>query len=194
MADKQLKDAIRNELIRKRNVIPPEVRNAKNRIIQERLYALDEFMNARVVFSFVSFRTEVDTSGIIKKAFFDRKKVVVPKVNKEDRMLLLYEIKNMDELSEGYMGIPEPSVATADRSCSIHDAEIVIIPGVGFDPHGNRIGYGAGYYDKLLSEMKRVVPVIAPAYEEQLVDFIPAEEHDIRVDLIVTDRRVIRCA
>ena len=193
MSDKQLKDSIRSELIKKRNAIPPEVRNAKNRMIHERLYALDAFIEANVIFSFVSFRTEVDTFRIIKKAFLDNKKVVIPKVSKATHMLLLYEIKDMDELLPGSMGIPEPSVTTDDRSFSIHDVEIVIIPGLGFDIHGNRIGYGAGYYDKLLAEMKKAVPIIAPAYEEQVVDSIPSEAHDVKVNGIVTDRCVIRC-
>jgi 5-formyltetrahydrofolate cyclo-ligase len=69
----------------------------------------------------------------------------------------------------------------------------VIIPGAGYDTSGNRIGYGGGYYDKLLSELTNKIPIIAPAYEEQVVDSIPEEPHDIKVHMIVTDRRVIWC-
>ena len=89
------------------------------------------------------------------------------------------------------MGIPEPPVS--EQQMNINDADIVIIPGAGFDASGNRIGYGGGYYDRLLSGLQKDIPVIAPAYEEQIVDSIPSEPHDIRVQMIVTDRRLIRC-
>jgi 5-formyltetrahydrofolate cyclo-ligase len=97
----------------------------------------------------------------------------------------------MDELTPGYMGIPEPPQMD-ERLAGIDDADLVVIPGAGFDFAGNRLGYGAGYYDSLLSQRKKKIPVIALAYEEQIVDSIPAEQHDVKVDMIVTDKRVIR--
>jgi 5-formyltetrahydrofolate cyclo-ligase len=116
---------------------------------------------------------------------------LLPKVDKDSHELQLYEIRDFSELAPGYMGIPEPSFQ--GRQMSINDADIVIIPGAGYDASGNRIGYGGGYYDRLLSGLQKQIPVIAPAYEEQIVDSIPSEPHDIRVQMIVTDRRVIRC-
>jgi 5-formyltetrahydrofolate cyclo-ligase len=110
-------------------------------------------------------------------------------MNKE---LRLYEIKELSELSAGYMGIPEPAV-TEDRERDINDVTLVIMPGAAFDPKGNRLGYGGGYYDRLLSRLRRKIPLVALAYEEQLVDSLPAGPHDIRVHMIVTDRRVIHC-
>jgi len=108
--------------------------------------------------------------------------------------LLLYEVKGIEELTAGYVNIPEPAVLTEERMVDINNVDAVIIPGAGFDAEGNRIGYGGGYYDRLLSSLTRHVPVVAPAYEEQIVESVPAEPHDIRADMIVTDRRVIRCA
>ena len=105
-------------------------------------------------------------------------------------MLMLYEMKDMTALTEGYMGIPEP-LAANERALSIDDIDLVIIPGAAFDPSGNRLGYGAGYYDILLAERKKKIPVIALAYEEQVVDSIPSEKHDVKVDVIITDQRVI---
>jgi 5-formyltetrahydrofolate cyclo-ligase len=63
---------------------------------------------------------------------------------------------------------------------SINDVDLVIIPGAGFDVSGSRIGYGGGYYDRLLSGLQKHIPVIAPACEEQVVDMIPSEPHDIK--------------
>jgi 5-formyltetrahydrofolate cyclo-ligase len=189
----QDKASLREGLLRKRDAIPPEVRRLKNRLVQERLITLDELRNAGVLFFFASFRTEVDTIGVIKKSLAEGKRVVLPKVDKGQHILLLYEIKNMDELSPGYMGIPEPPVDTEDRIFHLNDVDVEIIPGAGFDISGNRIGYGAGYYDILLSGLRKDIPLISLAYEEQIVDSIPSEPHDIKIQVIVTDRRIIRC-
>ncbi|MEK7196768.1 MAG: 5-formyltetrahydrofolate cyclo-ligase, partial [Nitrospirota bacterium] len=86
----------------------------------------------------------------------------------------------------------EPSVDEA-RLRKMSDIDLVIIPGAAFDTQGNRLGYGAAYYDKLLATMERKIPIVAPAYEEQIVEKIPAEPHDIKVDKIITDKRVIEC-
>jgi len=189
----QDKASLREGLLKKRDAIPPQVRRLKNRLVQERLITLDEIKNAGVLFFFASFRTEVDTIGMIKKSLAEGKRVVLPKVDKGQHILMLYEIKNMDELSPGYMGIPEPSVNTEGRLFGINDVDAAIIPGAGFDMSGNRIGYGAGYYDILLSGLGNDIPLVSVAYEEQIVDCLPSEQHDIRVHVIVTDRRIIRC-
>ena len=187
----QDKPAIRKELLRRRDAIPPEVRRAKDRLILERLLSLEEFKNAGTVFFYASFRTEFDTTELIKTSLAAGKRAVLPKVDREKQELVLYEIKDFSELGPGYMGIPEPT--SPETPVSINDIDLVIIPGAGFDPMGNRIGYGGGYYDRLLSGMQKHVPVIAPAYEEQIIDSIPSEPHDIRVKVIVTDRQLIRC-
>jgi len=191
MIDKGL---LRRELLKKRDSIPSQVRKAKDAAINERLLSLDEIRNANVLFFFASFRSEVNTLDAIAQLISDGKRLVLPKVDNERHILLLYEVKGMEELAEGYMGIPEPSVLTEDRMVEINGVDAVIIPGAGFDVEGNRIGYGGGYYDRLLSLLTRHVPVIGPAYEEQIIDSIPSESHDIKVNMIVTDRRLIRCA
>ncbi len=186
------KASLRKELLEKRDAIPPEVRRVKSRLIGDRLLTLDEIRNARTVFIFASFRSEVDTSGLIDRLLADGKRIVLPVVEREHHKLLLYEIRDSVELRPGYMGIPEPSVRTEDRHAEIGDIDAVVIPGAGFDLAGNRLGYGGGYYDRLLSGLERRIPVIAPAFEEQVADSVPSEPHDVGVDMIVTDRRVIR--
>jgi 5-formyltetrahydrofolate cyclo-ligase len=192
MQSTRTKASLRKELLEKRDAIPPEVRRVKNRLIRERLLSLDEIKNALVVFSFASFRSEVDTSGIINHLLAEGKKVVLPLVEREHHGLLLYEIRGLDELTPGCMKIPEPSVRTEERLTAVNDVDAVVIPGAGFDPAGNRIGYGGGYYDILLSGLERHIPIIAPAFEEQIADSLPSEPHDIRVDTVITDRRIIR--
>ncbi len=188
------KDSLRRELLRRRDAIPPEVRKVKDRSILERLLSLEEIKRAGLLFFFASFRSEVDTMEAVSRLLRDGRRIAFPKVERQARSLNLYEVKDIAELTKGCLGIPEPSLLAEERMVDINSVDVVIIPGAGFDAEGNRIGYGGGYYDRLLSSMTRDVPVIAPTYEEQVVESIPAEPHDMRVDMIVTDRRVIRCA
>ena len=185
------KAGVRRELLGRRDRIPPEVRKAKSRMIRASLLSLEEFRNAGIIFFFASFRTEVDTTELIKMSLSMGKRVVLPKVDAATHDLLLFEVRDSAGLAPGYMGIPEPS-AEAEQM-GINDVDIVIIPGAGYDVSGNRVGYGGGYYDRLLSGLQKDIPVIAPAFEEQVLDSIPSEPHDIRVNVIVTDRRTIRC-
>jgi 5-formyltetrahydrofolate cyclo-ligase len=188
------KSRLRTALLKKRDAIPAEVRRAKDRLIRDRLLSLDEIKGANLIFFFASFRSEVDTLEPMRSLLAEGRRVVLPKVARENHLLLLYEVKGLEELVPGYMGIPEPSVLTEERAVAVNEIKAVVIPGAGFDREGNRIGYGGGYYDRLLSSLGRNVPVIAPAYEEQVVDSVPSEPHDIKVSMIVTDRRVIQCA
>jgi 5-formyltetrahydrofolate cyclo-ligase len=187
----QDKAEIRRQLLSRRDHIPPEVRKAKNRIIRESLLSLAAFRNAGIIFLYASFRTEVDTAELIKASLSGGKRVVLPKVDRERGELLLVEISDFSDLVPGYLGIPEPRVP--GKQMDINDIALVILPGAGYDAAGNRIGYGGGYYDRLLSRLQMPVPLIAPAYEEQIIDAIPSEPHDIRVQMIVTDRRLIKC-
>jgi 5-formyltetrahydrofolate cyclo-ligase len=185
-----VKRSIRKEAIRRRDAIPLEIKKQKETAIQERLFSLPEFLSARTVLLYASFRSEVETLSIIHSALNRGKKVVLPRVDAVKHILKLYEISAMEELTAGYMGIPEPE-PIRERLVSPDDADMIIIPGAAFDRSGNRLGYGAGYYDILLSEMKKTLPVIALAYDEQIVDSIPPEKHDITVDMIITDKEII---
>jgi 5-formyltetrahydrofolate cyclo-ligase len=186
-----MKKTIRREVLKRRDEIPPDVKKIKDALVKQGLFNLPEFIAAKTVFFYASFRSEVETLSMIKESLKLGKRGVLPKVDKERHMLKLYEIKDISELSPGYMGIPEPLVPN-ERLVCLDDIDLVIIPGAGFDFSGNRLGYGAGYYDILLSKSKKKRPIIALAYEEQLVDSIPAETHDVKINAIVTDKRVIR--
>lgn len=186
-----MKKAIRNKILTIRDQIPLDIRYKKDLRIRENLFSLPEFISAKTVLLYASFRSEVETLVVIRESLSMGKKVLLPKVDAKESQLVLYEVKNMDELASGYMGIPEPHLPD-DRRTFIDEADLAIIPGAVFDLSGNRIGYGAGYYDVLLSKKTERMPVFALAYEEQLVNAVPAENHDIKVTAIVTDERVIR--
>ncbi|MEW6001993.1 MAG: 5-formyltetrahydrofolate cyclo-ligase [Nitrospirota bacterium] len=185
------KETLRKKALEKRNSIPSSERKKKDELIKNKLFEMTEFKRANTIFFYASVRTEVDTMGMMEESLKMGKRVVVSKVDRERHRLILYEIKDINELSPGYKGIPEPSSYNA-RIVDIRGVDVVIVPGAGFDSFGNRLGYGAGYYDILLSKIKKKIPLVALAYEEQLIGFIPSEFHDVKMDVIVTDKQVIK--
>jgi 5-formyltetrahydrofolate cyclo-ligase len=186
------KTTIRKVVLQKRDGIDILMKRMKDSLIKERLFSLPQFNNSRTIFYFATFRSEVDTLPHIDDALKMRKRVILPRVDRSVRELRLYEIMDTGELSPGFLGIPEPDVPF-DRERGINDVDIIIMPGAAFDHAGNRLGYGGGYYDKLLSRLEKPIPLIAIAYEEQIFSSIPHEAHDIQVHTIVTDKRIIDC-
>jgi 5-formyltetrahydrofolate cyclo-ligase len=192
LPETELKAKLRAEALRRRDAIPLLVRKVKERAISERLRALEAYRQSRTILFYVSFRSEVETRDLISAALESGKAVLVPRVHKDEAALKIYEIKGLEELAPGYMGIPEPE-ARAERLRDIAEVDLVVVPGAAFDDKGNRLGYGKGYYDKLLSSEAARPALVALAFEEQMVETIPAEAHDIGMDTIITDRRVIQC-
>lgn len=186
------KKTLRQETLLKRDAISGNIKQEQDSAIRQRIIRLPEFTNAKTIFFYASFKSEVDTMEMIKITLSQGKKVILPKVDKENKKLKLYEIKDTSELAKSCMGILEPSVS-GERLTGLDDIDLVIIPGAAFDVSGSRLGYGAGFYDRLLAGMKNKIPLIAPAYEEQIVENIPSEPHDVKVSKIVTDKRVIEC-
>jgi 5-formyltetrahydrofolate cyclo-ligase len=194
------KKSIRKEILSRRNLIDEETKKYKDRKIKELLTGLPEFIQSHVILLYASFKSEVDTTRLIEYCLAAGKVAVLPKVAKVDSInsrLRLYEIKDIKELSSGYYGIPEPDVSE-DRGMRAEDMDLIVVPGVAFGEDCSRLGYGKGFYDKLLSEVRRQksedrIRIIAIAYEEQVVESIPSESHDIKMDKIITDKRIIEC-
>jgi len=186
-----MKKKIRSDVKVKREAHPDGERVAKSAKIGERLFALPEFKRARVILFYASKKHEVQTHELIEQALLLGKRVAVPLTDMRCHCLHLSEVKCLRDLAPGHFGILEPTKATF-RPVSPHSIDIVIVPGVAFDPQGNRIGYGMGFYDSLLRQMPHA-KAIALAFEFQLVDEIPAEAHDVRVHRIITEDRVVTC-
>lgn len=188
--------SIRRYVLSKRDSLSEEIRREKDKKIKDKLIGFSWFKASHKILLYASFRSEVDTIDLVKYCITNGKTTVLPKVDKQNNELKLYEIKDMSELSSGYLGILEPDVSE-DRLFSVEDMDCIIVPGVAFDGHCNRLGYGKGFYDKLLSRFKSQGLVgkvaIALAYEEQIVERIPVDTHDIKMDKIITDRRIIDC-
>jgi 5-formyltetrahydrofolate cyclo-ligase len=180
-----LKASIRKLVTEARDRLSKEERQAKSLEILERLFRLPEFNESSRIMFFASFRSEVDTVPMIRKVLAEGKRVVLPKVQGE--RLALFEISDFEtDVSPGAWNIPEP----CERMPVALDAvDLMIVPGLAFDEQGNRLGYGAGFYDKLLASFSKMT--VALAFEVQIVPTVPAARYDISVKKIVTEKRVI---
>lgn len=185
------KASIRNIVLSRRNALSVEIRKIKDLKIKEKILALPEFRAAHKILLYASFRSEVDTLDLLKYCVDYGKIIVLPKVDRNNDELTLYRIEDMNEVVAGYMGIPEPQVH-AGRRMPVEEMDLIIVPGVAFDGHCNRLGYGKGFYDKLLTRGAKAK--IAIAYEEQIVEHIPSGPYDIKMDRIITDERIIDCS
>lgn len=141
------------------------------------------FMMADHILVYHSLPDELSTRRFIDK-WSDRKSFYLPRVNGVDLDILPYDRTRM---SLGAFHIEEPQ---GDDLCDMADIEMIVVPGVAYDRHGNRVGRGKGYYDRLLSRTKALK--IGVAYDFQIVDDIEADPHDVKVDMIITDKGIYR--
>lgn len=180
-----MKKELRKQSLAARFDLPIEERLAKSSRIERLLFDLPEFRAARVVLFYASFRTEVETRGMIRRALDEGKRVVLPKVKGKE--LALYEIRDLDQdVAPGAWEIPEP---VNGKPVDVRSVDIIIMPGAVFDEQGNRLGYGAGFYDRLLAGYQGAT--VALAFEVQVVPAVPSAKHDVPVKKIVTEKRVI---
>lgn len=187
-----MKDKLRKEMIAKREAHHKKGEGHLLCIeIMDRFLRLPCFESAKALLLYSSHKGEVHTESIIRSALSLGKRVALPAVMKESHGLGLYEIKSMDELAPGAFGILEPPKEQS-REVKPEKIDIAVVPGVCFDRRGFRIGYGMGYYDKLLG----IIPgrKIGLAYSFQIVDAVPDEMHDVAMDEILTENGIISCS
>ena len=180
-----MKDTLRKKILDARFALTPEERRAKSREIEQKLFGLPEFRNAARVMFYASFQSEVETHSMIRRALAEGKLVVLPKVKGKELELL--ETTNFDrDVSPGAWGILEPD---RGKPAVVQDIGLIIVPGAVFDERGNRVGYGAGFYDRLLAQYQGMTAALA--FELQVVPQVSADAHDVPVKKIVTEMRVI---
>ncbi len=186
----QQKRRLRMRILRERDRMPPADRDARSTRIARRLCGLPACRDARTVAAFATFRSEVDTRPLLDALLASGKTVALPRVTGPGSMAF-HRIANPDrDLAPGTWGIPEP-LPGLDR-VEPDAFDLVIAPGAAFDARGHRIGFGGGYYDRYLRRLRPDCTVLSPAFEFQLVPRVPTEPFDEAVDLIVTEKRIIR--
>lgn len=186
------KRELRAEVGHARDRLDAAERSRADAAIVAALHRLPEIEAAGMVFCFVSFRSEVDTLPFIEDCLRAGKAVAVPRVLGPRHMEAFLVTHPPTDLVTGAWGIPEPRESLLRLDPERIDA--CVLPGLAFDTGGGRIGYGGGFYDTYLPRLHHTVPRIGVAFEVQVVDHVPRDGHDHRVDTIVTERRVIRVA
>ena len=184
-----MKNQMKTDMMAKRKSHASELIEKKSAAIMERLFALPEFVKAKTILFYAAKKDEVQTLQIIKKALDMDKTIALPITVVEGKNLVLAEIRNVNRLVEGAFGVLEPMDYMPVKP---EEIDLVVVPGVAFDVHGDRLGHGMGYYDKLLKQMPDAV-FVGLAFEFQIVEDIPEEEHDVAVHIVVTEDRVIAC-
>jgi 5-formyltetrahydrofolate cyclo-ligase len=182
---------LRSEVSRLRDALDEADRLERSERIWKRLVELPEFRASSQALFYVSFKSEVDTFLMRKLAAELDKAVAVPRGRQIDKRMTFYYLDRDEELESGPYGILQPP-ADSERIVELEDSSVVLVPGLVFDLKGNRLGWGAGFYDRFLSGEGRGLPKLGLAFDCQIVDALPAQPHDVPMDAVVTETRVIR--
>lgn len=183
------KQQIREQAHANRNA--QENKDELSRQIVARVMSLPEYQRSRTVLFYIDVRSEVRTRNDLAHALTSGKKIVVPYC--VDGELELFHLESNDELSIGMYKILEPRAElrdVAEKKVDVKEIDLIIVPGVAFDRRGGRTGHGKGYYDKLLEHARPDTPLVALAFECQMFDEIPMQEHDVYMDKVVTENAV----
>jgi 5-formyltetrahydrofolate cyclo-ligase len=181
------KGALRAAIVAARARLTPEERQARSLVIARRVEALDAVRAARTLAAYAALGAEVDPSPLVEVAAARGVRVVFPRVVPGDRRLSFASCAP-GELQRGALGAGEPPPGALDVPLDAIDA--VILPGVAFTPDGHRLGRGGGYYDATLAAMPRALKV-GLAFDLQIVPSLPFEAHDVRLDAIATELRLL---
>ena len=169
---------------RRDNLLIP-FRKKASKAIAEKFFNTAYYINSNSILIYYPFRSEVDTTIVIKKALKDGRNIILPRISGL-RLELFYVDDPKKQLKKGVYDIMEPNTVLC-RKARISDIDLAIVPGVGFDKNLNRLGYGGGFYDKLLLCIPKGVKKIAFCFDIQVIDRIPVSKDDIKVDLLITD-------
>lgn len=179
------KDELRDLMKARRRALSKDDIKIFSSAITKNVCSLPCFICADTVMIYLSSFKEPDTHTLLDYIFSHGKKCVVPVSDTDTFTITPSYITSMDDLKKGAYGIPEPRTV---NEAEIKDIDIALIPGIAFDRHGNRTGFGKGYYDRFLSEFKGVK--IGICYDFQVQPSVPADAHDIKMDFIITEKRI----
>lgn len=181
-----MKNQLKETILEKRNSLSKEELLEKSKRIQNNLFNSGQYKKSKTIMFFVSFNSEAYTHDMIKESL-KSKTVVVPKV--EHHEIEPSVIIDFENLIQGKFGILEPIEI---MKIAYKNIDLILVPGIIFDKEGHRIGYGFGYYDKFLKKVPKAIK-IGLAFDFQVIDKIPREMHDVPVDIVVTEERIIGC-
>jgi 5-formyltetrahydrofolate cyclo-ligase len=183
------KAEIRLQMRARRATMDDDARRAASRAITAALLARAEFRRAQEVACFLSLPQEIATDELLAACRAQDKRVCVPAWNATAGTYVLTRLPPSQEVSTGPHGVPEPA---AGQAIDPQTVDLAIVPGLAFDAHGGRLGYGKGYYDRILASCRAMCCKIGVGYAWQVIaGDLPLASHDVRMDLLVTDAGVI---
>ncbi len=183
------KRSLRSQLLAHRRALQHEVWLSSSHAAQHNLLSLEEYANAGCIALYAAAHNETDTRLIMAAAVQAGKRVLYPAVC--GHRMVLRHVERIEELQEGAFGILEPCPTGVDHHAD--EADLIIVPGVAFDLSGHRIGYGKGFYDRFLQHPGRTAHLVGLCHDFQVVDNpLPVDTHDIPMEIIVTDKRIIQ--
>ena len=184
------KKILRKEILTKRKNIDIVEKEKMDRKICNKFYESKYYRDAKNIFIYISYDSEINTKEIINKALIDNKKIYVPRTEFKTRLMDAVEIISLDNLIESEYGILEPSIE--EPHIEPNELDLIVVPGVAFDRNGGRIGYGAGFYDRYFKKInKDNIKKMALAYDFQILEKIPMNEQDVPVSYIITEKEFI---
>lgn len=186
-----LKDNLRKNLLNERKSMDIQNVTAFSNKIMSTIMKLPQFINSKNIMLYLSFNKEVNTYPLIKWCFDNGKTVIAPYCIQDKREIVPFKITNLtSDLAKSTFGVMEPKHDLLEKA-NIEDIDLILVPGVVFDVNCNRIGFGAGYYDRFLPKITKNTPAIGIAYDYQIIDEIPAGKYDVPLDFIITEKRMI---
>lgn len=179
---------LRDRMRALRAALPPDERLRLAEAVEDRVFGLPEIRAARTVLLFYSFGSEVETSEMARRVHAEGKRLLLPFL--EEERMEAGEVRPDDELVVSGYGPREPA-----RRVAVDPAEVdvVVAPGLAFDRQGYRLGYGGGHYDRYLHRMGPRALRIGIGFADQIVERVPREPSDERLDIVVTDEEVVDC-
>ncbi len=188
MDPQEVKVRLRQELKSSRESVGAAQREAAAIAAEAKIVHLPEWQNAKVVCLYASFQGELPTTQLLQNLLNSEKRCVLPKVNSEGQPEL-YEIKSFQDLELSSLEILEPKINCPRINPT--QIDFFLVPGIGFDRRGNRLGHGAGFYDRLLAQASPTAYFLGYGYDFQVVDAIPHEAHDIVMHAMATPSQII---
>ena len=190
-----MKQTLRQSIIALRDQMPAFERARLSRTVIEGICRLPAYHAADTVLGYLNFGAELEAEVWVRRALADGKRVLLPRVNRASRHLDLYRVRDLSvDVAPGMWGIREPVIERCVREDAPGTVDFVLLPGVAFTRDGARLGYGGGFYDRLLAHLPDRPALVAGAFAKQVVAELPQEPTDRKVEWLVTETETIHCA
>jgi len=185
------KSILRKTVLRERRSLSLAEVTEKSNLIVDKALAMEEYLQAETVMTYLDFRNEVQTGTLVSQSMAAGKRVVVPATDIKNNRLLPSLLENYPgDLQPGNWGILEPKPDCL-RPVEPTEIDLIFVPGVAFDLSGNRLGYGGGYYDRFLAQAGPYTTFVALAFEFQVRQYVYPDAHDIPVHCLITEKRLV---